>query len=300
VKNVATFMLMVFILSTGAARLANAQESHPGIISVGHAALKVQPEIMRVKCVLTADGKDAHEALAALAQKRTDLKEKLVALGATETAIDIGNVTEGAGTLSPQQQQIQAILSMRHGAAPAPTAPSVTVSCTVKAEFAVPSGSGDDLFLATSDLRGKIKALVTPDAAPKKDLTPEEQEVAEETAAAAGANGAPAADEPTFIFVHKLSNAEQAKLLADAVANAKSHALRLAAAAGGTLGPIEIVTDGDTTNSAAQTIMNMEMQQVTGVSDDDLYDKNTECSGDNPAAVSATADVTVTYGLLTR
>jgi uncharacterized protein YggE len=279
------------------AKSANAQAKMPDVTGLGHATLTAKPEILRIKIMLTADGKDAHEAMTALAAKRTDLKQKLVATGAAEASVQISDVTGGTGDLTPQQQQIQMIMAaQRRGGAAAPTAPSVTLSCTVKAEFAVPGGTGDDAFLATSDLEDKISALVSTDSGAKKPMTPEQQEIAEEAAAGAGANGAATPGKPTFIFVHKLTDAEQAKLMSDAVASAKAQAGRLAAAAGAALGPIENVSAGDTANSAAESIYAIEMQQMNGNADE-LFDKATECAGPTPEAVISSADVTVTYFL---
>src|SRR5439155_11645633 len=97
-------------------------------------------------------------------------------------------------------------------------------------------------------LQEKLRAAFKASA---KAATPEEQEVLEEMQGAEeAAGGAPEAKpgEPAFLFVHVITEPEQNKALADAFAQAKRSAERLAKAGGADLGDIKTLS---ATNSAA-------------------------------------------------
>jgi hypothetical protein len=270
---------------------------------------------MRAKLLLTAEGKDVREAVAALAKRRDDVRQKLIAAGATESSVSFSDTAPGNGATSAQQQRMaQYLMAVQRNrgtislsSAAATTQPqSVTVSCLVTAEWPLAEASGDDFLATASDLQAKVK-----DAAKgqKKQLTPEEQEVADEAAGMAAASGedpsqtAPKPDEPTFIFVHKVTNAEQAKLAADALARARAEATRLSNAAGAALGAIRTISStavsaADQDESSSPYMVYARMINATGAGAATASDDaKPEAVATQPGPVSYGVQVSVTFDL---
>jgi uncharacterized protein YggE len=217
----------------------------------GHATLKHAPELMRARVVLRGDGKDAHEAMDNLNHRRSQVKEKLLALGAVARSLDLGQPGSAGDQLTPQQRQMQMVMAMQRNQHPTTQPQGVSVVCTVQAEWPLSEQPPDDAYITATDLQAKITAGIREGAA-KHGQTPEEQEIAEEMAAAASNDGsdntAGKPNEPSYVFVHKLTDEELAKLSADAVSSARADAHRLATAAGVVLGNvIRISTSPSTT-----------------------------------------------------
>ena len=120
----------------------------------------------------------------------------------------------------------------------------VKLAATLKAEWPL-NGSGDELMTNSWSLVEKIKSA---DIAGRKDapaLSPEQQEeqeeqqgMAEQMAAQMGDASQNNPGEPQFVYVARLSEAEQARVAAEAFAKAKTEAARLAKAAGADLGAL--------------------------------------------------------------
>ncbi len=283
-----------------------AQAAAAQTISVVHgsgtAHLQVHPDILRMKLLITADGKDMRSAVAALKQQKDQLKQKLLAAGAVESSLKLGDAAMGNdAATTPQQRQIQALIRMqqqRGGKAPA-SQPAVSLSATVLAEWQLPAGSNDDTLIAADELEAKIKAAMPSNTdAPKKAMTPEEQELAEETAGVEAASGNPSKpNEPTFVFVHKLTDDERAKLTADSLADATADAKRLATAAGKALGAIQELSS--TNGEGADDSSNPYTAYIRAMSGGPAQDESSssEATGSDPSSVTVAVHVSVRFGL---
>lgn len=217
------------------------------VTGTGRAVITRQPEILRLQMVVTADGKDITDATQKLKDAKASMTKKLTDLGAAEKSIQFGPTQVGAGE-DPRQQYMQRMVMRNRPGAKAPEKPkTVTVSASLKAEWPLKAAGADDLVVMGYTLQEKISAsgLAKKDA---KQLTPEEQEALEEAQAMAAANGGSATPgEPTFRYVSKVSEAEEAKAMADAFSQAKSDAARIAKATGSELGTlIHVASSTDT------------------------------------------------------
>jgi hypothetical protein len=135
---------------------------------------------------------------------------------------------------------MQMMMNMRGGAKKPTTTPSaVAVSSVLTAEVPLTAAAPDELLVAATELQEKFKAEFK---AAKGPGTPEEQEVLEELAAAEMMPGQANVNEPQFLYVHKITHEEQKKALADAFAEARERAGRIAEAAGAQLGLVRDVT----------------------------------------------------------
>jgi len=275
------------ILILGAAQVRG-DEAEATVLASGHATAPQKAEILRMTLLLSAQGTDVHDALAKLKTQRDDAKSKLAATGADEASIKFSDPVEGNGqTLTLQQRMMQQVMAAR-GQQPASTQPSgVTISSTLTVEWPLPAAAGDDALAAALDLEGKIKAAI-PKGGAESAKTPEEQEIAEEMAAQQGAAEGPKADEPQFVFVHKLTDDDRTKLLADAFADAQAQGRQLAAAAGKELGDVTNISmsAGDSTNPQTAYI-----EAIAGESD-------TSSSASNDSEVSAAQVNNVSFSVM--
>lgn len=280
-----------------AAAAVRAEES---VVTVaGTASLQKQPTVLRVSVPVTGEGKDLAEALGKLAKARDDAKAKLTALKPIEGSLVVGESTMADVSqlgMSAQQRQYQMMVNMRRGNQKPAAAPAVTASAMITANFAIPVGSGDEALTKAYDLEKQIKTAVTPAATsgePKK-LTPEEQEMAEELAAAG--QGAPKPGEPSITYVLTVSDDDAAKLTADALSKAKAQATLLANAAGLKLGGIRNLRSDVNGGSGSDDMMNG-MSGVFRAAMGVAADASREATGTTPGAVSYTVTVSVSYAL---
>jgi uncharacterized protein YggE len=285
-KKVFLSVLILAIMSA----MASADDST--VVVVGHATLKQRPEILRLKVTLSVQGDDSQGAITALSQRRDSLKKEMIALGAKEDSISFSEPT-GAAQLTPQQRQMQMILEAQ-GKKPTTQGSGVNVSCDLSAEWPIQASSADEAFVISGDLEQKIKAAVAAGAA-KKPKTPEEQEISEEMAGADQSQAGAKSDEPAFVFVHKLTDAEQADLDKRAVADAMAQAQQLATAAGKTVGAVKQISMSGASSDAAQNPYMDYIESMTGANNGPA--KPDEASGNVPGSVTANAAIQVTFEL---
>jgi hypothetical protein len=192
---------------------------------------------------------------------------------------------------------MQMVMAMQNRGGKKPTTgPSnVNVTATLSADLPLKSANPDELLITVADLQDKLKSAFKSAA---KAATPEEQEVMEEMQAAEDANAGPQAKpgEPAFLYVHVITEAEQNKALADAFAQAKRSAERLAKAAGSELGEIRNLTS--TSNSGGQDSdpQNMYLAAMMG-SRPAASDSAVEATGAQPGPVTSRITVTASFGL---
>lgn len=231
-------LVLVLLLAPG----AFAQPSEGSVAGTGTIALKRVPESLRMELTLTADGKDAREAVAKLKQLQSAAKAKLIAAGTSESSFQPGDPRTAGNSDPNQQQQIQRMVRMRMqqqqgaGGKPttAPAAPAVTVAATLKCEWPLNARTVEEALVAASAIQEKVKAAAI---GQKQAATPEEKEELEEMQGNSEFGQAPPGT-PTFLYVAKVNDADRAKATADAFAKARSDAAALAKAAGADLGAL--------------------------------------------------------------
>jgi uncharacterized protein YggE len=275
---------------------ARADESVATIVVSGRATVALKPQMLRMTLLITADGDDIRGATAKLQQQQSDLKSKLLAAGADESSIKFSDPVEGTDAgLTPQQrviQQLQASSQREASGMMATTSPAgATVSSMLTAQWMLTDASAPDGMIAADDLESKIKAAL-PHAAPDDSKTPEEQEIAEETAAQQGENGRPT--DPNFTFVHKLSDAERSDLYAQAFADAQAQAKILAAAAGKQLGAILRISTENESEGTANPYVEAMMEASGGAAQ---AADPAEATGAQRNAVTYSASLTATFKL---
>jgi uncharacterized protein YggE len=242
---------LVLICVTLLWRDAQAAPPSEGAVSgTGRAVIKHQPQLVRMQLIISVDGKDIADATGKLKEAKAAAAKKLADLGTNEKSIDFGPTQIGTGG-DVRQQYVQKMMAMRgRGQKPAEKAKSVTLSTTLKAEWPLKAADADEMLTSAYNLQEKIKnaGLTKKD---NKQLTPEEQEAMEEAQAMQAANGGSAAapGEPSFVYVSKISDAEQTSAMADAFKHATADAAKLANAAGRELGTLAHLTS--TTGSPA-------------------------------------------------
>jgi hypothetical protein len=189
---------------------------------------------------------------------------------------------------------IQRMMMARNRQTPTTGPSGSTISSTLTAEWTLPDASPDDSLVAANELEAKIKtAIAKPGSAAAK--TPEEQEIAEEMAAQQNNVEQTKPDEPKFIFVHKLTDEERAKLLTQAFADAQAQAKRLATAAGMQVGAVSHLSTspadtGDTENPY-QALIDAQLGASSPKPADD------EALGDQPNNVSYSVTLVATFKL---
>jgi uncharacterized protein YggE len=241
-------LILVLLAANLLAAPAGAQVPSPpkGTVSgVGFADLKKTPEVLRVQVEILAKGKDLKEALAKLKERREAVKTRLASLKAAKDTVVFGEPSLG-GEKTDQQRQLQIMVAQRlrsGGAAPAAKnkgEPPAEVSVWLRFEVSMEAADPEALLLAGHQLQEKIRAADLSGLKEFHKLSLKEEESAEEAqlAQAMGEQGAPKRGEPTFTFVSRISEADQARALAEAFQHARKEAANLARAAGAELGPL--------------------------------------------------------------
>ena len=225
--------------------------SGAGAVSgTGTGEIERPAQVMRLRIVITTQGKDLNEALASLKDRLTAAKTQVAALGATKDSIKTEE-PQIAAENSDRRRQMEMLMAqrMRGGRRPAAkkeeVKPPVSVSTTLTAEWPL-KGEADGLLLAAHALQEKIKAADLAGLKEQSKLSPEEQELSEELAgemAMYSSDDGPKPGEPMFLFAAPITTEEREKLLAEGFQKAKENASRLAKAAGAELGALRNLAD---------------------------------------------------------
>ena len=202
---------------------------------------------MRAVVPLTAKADTLREALELISDKGAAAKHQLLSLGADPDSVAIGepqldeaseergfgrSISHGFGSSSDETQKADE---------------SVRVRSYATAEWKL-TAKGLDLLIESHGLQQKIET--TPfNADEAKELTPEEQELAEEEAMFADAEAAQLT-KPVVVYVVSVSEEARAELMESAFKDAKHRAERLAAAAGRKLGKLNSVSENTITQDA--------------------------------------------------
>lgn len=295
--------------------------SSAGVVSgQGATALKRQPRILRMKIELTAKGKTLKDALAALKTERESALAKLATLEADKSTLSAGAPRIAAATNDRQQQmEMMVRMRMQQGGKKPKKAPEppVAVQSLVTAEWKLAETDPEKLLLESRSLEDKIRAAGLAASDKKGDLSPEDQEAAEEAAASDGSSFAvpswddgsrqPKPGEPLFLYVAKISPEEHAKALADAFAKARTDAAALSKAAGAELGPLKSLSGtrsmGGASNEWAamryNPFLQQMMQQMGGDENGEPAGAASEAIGPAPQEVTLNVSVVAQFALRT-
>jgi len=271
------------------------------VSGAGVAVVKRQPELMRMRVELTATGKNLKEALANLKARREAATKVCSDLGAVADSVAFGSPRIVAD-MSQRQRMMNGFPSPRasgRGGKKAEVVPPVNVSAWLTAEWPLKGSDAEELLLASQSLCDKLKSELGK-SMPKAELSPEQEEIQEETVQDMSGNGNGAKPgEPTFVFVAKVSNADYVKAAAKAFAMAKAHAQRLADAAGAPLGELRSVEGND---RQAMAMMNYPRQYYNNgiLQEDDSPEPEAstdEATGANPAEARLTIAIGASFAL---
>jgi uncharacterized protein YggE len=224
-----------------------AQPAAGPVTGRGTAELKRMPEIVRVQVEVLAKGKDLKEALALLKDRREAAVLRLTAMGIAKKALTFKEPGLSSDK-TDQQRQMEKMVAARLGRRKGkeqgkgkPATPPTVVSSVLKVDIPFKAADAEDALLKFQALKDKIVAADLSGLKQLKKLTPQEEELAEETEMpdfGRGGEEEPKRGEPVFTFVAVIPEADQTKVLADGFAKAKREATLLARAAGMSLGTL--------------------------------------------------------------
>jgi len=229
------------------------------VSAVGTATLERRPVALRVHVEVIAKGRTLKEALTNLADLREAARVQLDALGAVEESVSFGEPSL-SNVEAAQRKQFEMMVRQRMTARGKQVPKglqvpkSFAVSSRLTADVPLQGQSTEALLLEAQALREKIKAADLAGTKQAGELSPEEQELAEEMAQMMMQHGEEPVPvgEPLFMYVARITEAERDRAMADAFAKAKARAERLAGAAGVKLGPL-VALGGSGGGSSAMT-----------------------------------------------
>ncbi len=296
-STVSILAIGIVLAAASSAAVGQTPASQGSVAGAGVAVIKRQPEFMRMRVELTASGKDLKEALANLKARR----EAALKVCAAENAV-ADSIVVGSPRIAPDVAQRARMMgystpSIRSGRNKKPEpAPPVNVSASLTAEWPLQGSDAEELLLASQSLQSKLKVELAK-SAPKIELSPEQEEMQEEAMQNMGNPNVPKPGDPVFYFVAKISDADYVKAAAKAFAMAKTHAQRLASAAGGSLGELRNVEGND---RQAMMMMNYQRDPFGGMQEVDSSEQENnpdEAAGTNATEVRLNITVAATFAL---
>ncbi len=221
------------------------------VVGAGSASIERPAVAMRLHVELFGKGKTLEEALENLKDRREAARVQLEALKADPQSIAFGTPTL-SNPESEQRRRFEAMVAQRFSARgrEVPKAlkvpKSFTVSASLTAEWPLEADSVEQALLATQALQDKVKAADLAGTKDAEELSPEEEELAEEMADMMDYTGQEEVKpgEPYFLYVARISEEDRSKAFAEAFAKAKGQAAELARAAGARLGPLVALSGG--------------------------------------------------------
>lgn len=239
-------MRSLLVVAFVAAPLAAADPAPATVSGAGTVEIKRPAETLRVQFDVMARGKNLAEATDKLKARRAAVTAELVKLGAAKDAVTAGDIdlVDEASERSAQIDRLMLNRAKALGKTPKAKADAPTVLVVpLKADFPLPADKPDELLIATKTLQEKVRAADLGGLKADGKATPEEEEQAEEAVGRPGRGDDAPRGAPTFLFVFKVTEAERTKALAEAFAQARQDAKRLATAAGQDLGELYKLAD---------------------------------------------------------
>lgn len=217
---------------------------------VGSETLQRPPARLRMLVELLGKGKTLEEALSKLKDRREAALLTLESLKPAKESVSVGEPGQSAAQANQRRQMEQMIRQRMMGGrgrkSSKPQLPaSVTTSALLIAEWPLEGDTAEKRLLAAQAIQDKVKAADLAGAKEAQKLSPEEEELQEESAEMMGNSDreSVAPGTPQFMFVARISPEERQQALARAFGKAKAHATRLAQAAGAHLGPLLNLSD---------------------------------------------------------
>ncbi len=269
VLTVACFVTLGWQLATPpASAQVEGNESSSVIGGTGSVSVVCIPKYYRMSIELEGKAKTLEIALAQLKTRREKAAKQLEAMGADAKSISVSSPMQTADA-SEQRKTLEASLMekfKRAGRDPKsitlPTNSVVAASLT--ASWPLKPGTAEELLIQMQQIKTKVEAAKLAGSEEKQQLSPEEQELAEEMASN-GRSGSSFSNEseragpgqPNFVVVSTIQPVDREKALAQAFFKAKADASGLAKAAGATLGELKALQayTGAAPNSYEQAMM---------------------------------------------
>lgn len=208
----------------------------------GTAAVKQQPDTLRLHIDLLAKARTLREALAKLKERREAARLQLIALKVDEASIEFAEPKIQVQS-DEQRRMMQMLVQQRlqgqsRRRSPDAPKPPVTVSMSLNAEWPIKYDSMEELLILSHELQEKIREADLAGLKEAEELSPEEQELAEEAEQMRSSYGGSEEQpgQPTFLFVAAVSEQQRAAATAEAFRKARNQAAQLAEAAGAQLG----------------------------------------------------------------
>jgi uncharacterized protein YggE len=243
------------------------QTSH--VTGQGSFEMKRQPEFLRVQVEVLAKARSAKDALAKLQERRLAARTKLEGMGAAPEAIEFSEpmiVSE----LDPREAQMQAMMARRammmqmaqggkKAAAKPKEAPPVVVSCVLKAQIRLSAPNPEEMLLLAHGLEERIKAADLGGTKALKQVSPQEEELAqEEMQGMMNGDEQRVRGQPFLCYVSKLTAEDRTRAVREAFKRAERQASELAGAAGLVLGPVCKLEEAPNQNNDAEVPNGME------------------------------------------
>lgn len=287
----------LLIFSASAIAAAAEMRGEGEVSGTGSASITKPPQILRVQVELSADGRDAKDALEKLNAKKETARKKLLELGAAEKTVQSADLRIG----STQRQQIEVLRSRipRPGRA-ATTQPAkapVTLSCNLKAEWKLTGKSADELVVEGATLQEKIRAA-NPAGEGSGEGGEADEELREEMDLLSQRDPSQARSPLTFVYVAKIAPEERAKALGEAFAKATTHAAALAKAAGRELGPVrQLQAQASVENPPEGQMYYSPFGGYRSYSQQPTDSSADEAIGANPTSVTVQVGVSASFNL---
>jgi hypothetical protein len=201
----------------------------------------------------------------------------------------------------------QRMMQRRGGRRPAENpavAPPVNVTLSLTAEWPLKDGEVEQVLITAHELEEKIKSADLAGRKATEELSPEEEEAAEESEEDMDqmmytGQQQPKPGEPRFVYVSAISEKDRAKAFAEAFERAKADAARLAQAASAQLGPLVQLSGGnesgiDSTDYQEWGGYRYQMMQRTQRT---ASDEKVEAVGPEPGMLKYQVTVAATFAL---
>lgn len=240
--------MLLTLTWTGSA--ANAQYGEDGLRVTGTTTLERPSEKMVMKVDLLAQStKDLSDALLRLKSRRAKAEKLLESLGVNKDSIKFGEpkIDESQDDRQRMMEMMmrQRMLQQGKKAAPQKQDKPVKVMVDLTAEWTLKPGDAGAQLIEARKLQDAVKAADLGGVSEKEQMTPEEEELAEEMEDSApdfGGGNQHKPGEPRFIFTAQISAADYDKAVGEAFRKAKADAVRLAKATDIQLGALRSIS----------------------------------------------------------
>jgi len=254
-----TCLVVGLVAGWSFATLAHAQPglSVPASVSsTGTETVKLKPDELRLTIQLTEKGPAIKEVLAKLKARCDAAKLQIGQLAASKESVAVTEpVVSSDDAERERQMQMMAMRSARGGRLPKglEKPKSVTLTANLSASWPLAGKSAEATLIFAHEIQTKVEAADLAGLKEKKQLTPEEEELAAEAAqfGSYSVGSEPSPGQPQFFFVGRISEERLNEATTAAFAKAKSQAQRLAKAAGSELGKLSSLSSHSTQDETA-------------------------------------------------